>query len=69
MLKKFKSKLFSARGAFQGEADDSEEKASPTTAEDEVGIAESHHQQGVDSEDAMKWYADRRQTLILLFGD
>ena len=58
MLKKFKSKLFSARGAFEGGADDDddEDKAPPTAAEDEMGVAESHDQQGVNNEDAMKWY-------------
>ena len=61
MLKKFKSKLFSARGAFEGggASEDEEEKAPPTAAEDEVGVAaESHDQQGITSEDALKWYAD-----------
>ena len=66
MLKKFKSKLFSARGAFEGGPDDDEEKAPPTAAEDEVGVAESHDQRGINSEDAMKWYADHRQALILI---
>ena len=61
MLKKFKSKLFSARGAFEGGADDdNEDEAPPTAAEDKVGVAESHDQQGVDKDDAMKWYTDRR---------
>ena len=74
MLKKFKSKLFSARGAFEGEGvndDDGggdEEKAPPTivAAEDEVGVAESHDLQGVTSEDAMKWYTDHMRTFTLL---
>lgn len=60
MLKKFKSKLFSARGAFEGGDDESEEKEAPPTTRDEVvGVAESHDQQGVDGEDAMKWCACR----------
>ena len=77
MLKKFKSKLFSARGAFEGEGaeDDGvggggdEEKAPPTAAEDEVGVAESHDLQGVAREDAMKWYTDHMQpfTLLVIF--
>ena len=75
MLKKFKSKLFSARGAFEGEGADNddgghgdEEKAPPTTAaaEDEVGVAESHDLQGVASEDALKWYTDHIRTFILV---
>ena len=75
MLKKFKSKLFSARGAFEGggasggdDDNDEEEKAPPTTraAEDEVGVAESHDQRGMTSEDAMKWCADHRHTLLLI---
>ena len=74
MLKKFKSKLFSARGAFEGEGagddggDGDEEKAPPTTAaaEDEVGVAESHDLQGVASVDALKWYTDHMRTFTLV---
>ena len=74
MLKKFKPKLFSARGAFEGEGadndggDGSEEKAPPTTAaaEDEMGMAESHDLQGVVSKDALKWYTDHARVFTLV---
>ena len=58
MLKKFKSKLFTARGAFEG--GDDEDMDAPTTSEGEMGVATGSYDHQGDKEDAMKWCTNCR---------